>query len=75
MALPAITGYFDKDDNDRPDDGQVGLEDEDKQILLEIFSHHPSNASQAGLMYRRLFSATSSDDEVDVDEEDMNNNH
>jgi hypothetical protein len=32
MALPAITGYFDKDDNDGPDDGQEGLEDEDKQI-------------------------------------------
>ncbi|EFX84632.1 hypothetical protein DAPPUDRAFT_314809 [Daphnia pulex] len=72
MALPAISGYFDKDDNDGPDDGHEGLEDEDKQIELEIFSRHPSNASQAGLMYNRLFSATSSDDEADVDKEDMN---
>jgi hypothetical protein len=70
MAQPAISGCFDKDDGH--DDGQEEeLEDEDKQIELEIFSRHPSNASQAGQMDRRLFSATSSDDEADVDEEDM----
>lgn len=71
-AQPAISGCFDKDDGH--DDGQEEeLEDEDKQIELEIFSRHPSNASQAGQgqMDRRLFSATSSDDEADVDEEDM----
>jgi hypothetical protein len=70
MAQPAISGCFDKDDGH--DDGQEEeLEDEDKQIELEIFSRHPSNASQAGQMDRRLFSATSSDDEADMDEEDL----
>ncbi len=64
-AQPAISGCFDRDDEG--DDGQDDeeLEDEDKQIELEIFSCHPSSQSS------RLFSATSSDDEADVDEEDM----
>ena len=56
-AQPAISGRFNKEGDEE--------EEEDKQIELEIFSRHPSNESD------RLFSATSSDDEVDVDEEDI----
>jgi hypothetical protein len=61
-AQPAISGRFNKEGDDDDEDEE---EEEDKQIELEIFSRHPSNESD------RLFSATSSDDEVDVDEEDI----
>jgi hypothetical protein len=61
-AQPAISGRFNKEGDDDDEDEE---EEEDKQIELEIFSRHPSNESNG------LFSATSSDDEVDVDEEDI----
>jgi hypothetical protein len=61
-AQPVMAGRFNKEGDDDEEDEE---EEEDKQIELEIFSRHPSNESD------RLFSATSSDDEVDVDEEDI----
>ncbi|KAK4001932.1 hypothetical protein OUZ56_003796 [Daphnia magna] len=46
------------------DDDKDDVEEEDKQIELEIFARNPSSDD-------RLFSATSTDDEVDVDEDDV----
>lgn len=53
---PVEMGHFSAHDKE--------VEEEDKQIELEIFARNPSSNS-------RLFSATSTDDEVDVDEVDI----
>ncbi len=58
-SSPPSARYGGVDDDDEDED------EEEKRIELEIFSRHPSGSNS------RLFSPTSTEDEVDVDEDEI----